>query len=347
MQSKTKIFYTGVDIDTLELLIADDEFEIVGVSNIENFFKLSWNFFNYLFIGIYYLQSKNVPFFFQKFFLKIWLVTSKISSPTYRRYTPYLKALILNKIKVYDIDTDEGLKKVAEKKYDVLVVNAWGMLPMFFIESFKKAAINIHPSKLPQYRGALPTLWTLKNNDLESAVTYMLLNNNADCGSIINQHMFSVENTDDWYSIEKKVNSIIKATFIVDIKKYLNGDIKPQSQNEALATNTEKYENYREINPQLETAKDIFNKIGLYPWLDPGTYAYILFQEKKIYIRSSKISQNYIKNFTVFSFKISDNQFISFKLFKDTSIFDSLFLIKKRKLIKSTLEKKNNDTIII
>lgn len=47
--------------------------------------------------------------------------------------------------------------------------------------------INIHPSSLPKYRGPVPTLWALLNNEKKAGVTLHYIDSGVDTGDIIAQ----------------------------------------------------------------------------------------------------------------------------------------------------------------
>ena len=50
---------------------------------------------------------------------------------------------------------------------------------------FKKKLFNIHPGKLPQYRGASPVFWQLKNGEGTLGISIHLLNESYDAGEIV------------------------------------------------------------------------------------------------------------------------------------------------------------------
>ena len=119
-------------------------------------------------------------------------------------------------------------------------------LEIIFAPKFK--SVNIHPSKLPQYRGALPTLWALRNRDRESAVTYIVLDGRVDSGYIIGQYFFEISSSDDWLTFEVKIDKIIRMTLLHDLKGYLSGTIIPVEQDGDSLSVTGRYYDYMAIN---------------------------------------------------------------------------------------------------
>jgi methionyl-tRNA formyltransferase len=50
---------------------------------------------------------------------------------------------------------------------------------------FKKTIFNIHPGKLPEYRGASPVFWQLKNGEETLGLTIHFMNGSYDAGEIV------------------------------------------------------------------------------------------------------------------------------------------------------------------
>lgn len=80
---------------------------------------------------------------------------------------------------------------------DVLLVVDFGyLIPQWLLELPKLATINIHPSKLPEWRGSSPGQCVLLSGSRSSAVTIMQLDNQLDHGPILDQIEFPVD--DNW-----------------------------------------------------------------------------------------------------------------------------------------------------
>jgi len=286
------VLYAGLDLKTFFLLNQEKDFNLSAVAYIDKFNFFSINPVNYLFKLIYFLRLKN-RFYFLEFILnKVWLISAPFSSGVFYKYRRYLYTISICRISVVDIlDVESSVFYIKKEKIDVLIVSVWPLLSEKIISAPKYISINIHPSILPKYRGALPTLWSLKNYDKESAVTYMIINSSMDTGNIIAQHFFAITDDDNWISLENKIAIIIKDTLVLDIKSYLLGKIKPIAQNsDILFSKTETYEKYRKVNPGSEFVKDIYNKVNLYPLLDPGVYCYGLITTNKIWLKRASFS---------------------------------------------------------
>lgn len=290
--SQIKIFYAGLDVMTLNLLLSEASFSIVGVGCIDNFNVRSLNPVNSLFKYIYFLRRTKSKRLLEVILRSAWRVMSVFSTSVFRKYAHYLEIISRHKIEVIDLDGLEAPEQLKMKKVDVMVVNVWGIIGEDVLSAPHLGAFNVHPSRLPQYRGALPTLWSLKNNDRQSAVSYITLTKKADAGNIISQYIFDIEEDDNWLSLERKVAEIARKTLVVDLKKFVNGELSARFQDEMLASTTGRYDAYRKIDLMKEKSSDICNKICLYPWVDPGTYCYFYFSGMKIELKHATLAGN-------------------------------------------------------
>lgn len=111
-----------------------------------------------------------------------------------------------------------------------LILDFNQIIPPKIINLFKKGIVNIHFSKLPQYRGPAPVQATILNGDKEAWITYYLITQKLDEGPILKQTSLILdlaETTDSLYEklIEKTAQEV--GDVITD---YLNGKINPRSQ---------------------------------------------------------------------------------------------------------------------
>lgn len=71
---------------------------------------------------------------------------------------------------------------------DIFVVVAFGhLLTQEILDIPKIFCINVHPSLLPQYRGAAPINWAILNNDKQTGLTIQKMALELDAGDIIAQ----------------------------------------------------------------------------------------------------------------------------------------------------------------
>lgn len=118
----------------------------------------------------------------------------------------------------------------------------------------------------------------------ESAVSYFILNEHWDEGKLLTQIPFSIHQDDDWRSVENIIQDVVKQTLPDTIEMYLGGKLEPKEQ-KGVASPTAAYESYRQIRWRDETVREIVNKVGLYPWIDPFTYCWFPYKNRQRILR--------------------------------------------------------------
>lgn len=86
------------------------------------------------------------------------------------------------------------LDKVKELNVDLGVVASYNKkLPKDLLRLALDGFINLHPSKLPDYRGANPYSHIIINGEEESAITLHFMDEEFDTGDIISQYRFGID----------------------------------------------------------------------------------------------------------------------------------------------------------
>jgi len=113
------------------------------------------------------------------------------------------------------------------------------IIPLETINLFPKGIINIHFSKLPQYRGASPVQYTILNGDKEAWISYYLIDEKLDTGKVLTQTSLALtllENTEILYQkLIQKASGEISGV----LENYLSNKIAPKKQ-EGISTLTKK-----------------------------------------------------------------------------------------------------------
>ena len=153
---------------------------------------------------------------------------------------------------------------------DVLLVGTWKeKLKKDIIDTPVIASVNVHPSFLPKYRGPNPYLQTILHMEKKSGVTFHLISEDFDKGSILAQKEIAIMPDDT--SKELKEKTVYQARLLCSevLEKLGDGLIIPVPQNEKEATY------FPNINPkdmmldfEKETAEQIQARIkAFHPWL--------------------------------------------------------------------------------
>lgn len=158
---------------------------------------------------------------------------------------------------------------------DIIVVAAYGkILPQEVLDIPPCGIVNIHASLLPKYRGASPIAAAILNNDPTTGVTLMKLELKMDTGPIIAQsEPIPIEEIDTTESLSQKL-ARAGANLLVDaLLRYLDGEIKPQPQDDAQATYVKLI---KKEDGQINWNEDeafIARKVrAYYPW--PSSYTH-------------------------------------------------------------------------
>lgn len=118
--------------------------------------------------------------------------------------------------------------------------------------------INIHPSRLPQYRGPSPIRTAIYNGDKTSAVCLMQVTAELDAGDVYMRQAFEIGDNDTNSDIESRVSEIGAKMLI----EYLDNPSKyapvPQT---GTPTFTRKFTGDDEIIDWTKPAQDIHNQI--------------------------------------------------------------------------------------
>ena len=82
------------------------------------------------------------------------------------------------------------------------------LLPSQVLECASIGAFNMHPSKLPAYRGRAPVNWVLVNGERETGVTLHYMVARADAGDIVAQETVAIEDHDTALTLSRKLTPL-------------------------------------------------------------------------------------------------------------------------------------------
>ena len=121
---------------------------------------------------------------------------------------------------------------------DIYIVAAYGkIIPVDIINSPKFGSLNIHPSLLPRWRGPSPIQYTILNGDEETGVTIIKMDEKMDHGPIVIKSKVKTQSSKLYYKeLHDELAKLGAELLIETLPKWLAGEIKPISQNEAEAT---------------------------------------------------------------------------------------------------------------
>ena len=199
---------------------------------------------------------------------------------------PPVKTVALkNSIDVYQPQRLRDEAVVAELlkiECDYIVVAAYGqILPLAILNH--APCINLHASILPQYRGASPIQQTLLNNDAQTGVTAMLMEEGLDTGDILKIEKIDVDSDMMVEALFERLTEVA-TDLTLDVLKNFES-YSAVKQNDAEATHCKKITK-KDGEVFFDDAQSLYNKYRAFtPW--PGIYLESGLKLKKIALENT------------------------------------------------------------
>jgi methionyl-tRNA formyltransferase len=155
---------------------------------------------------------------------------------------------------------------------DVIVVAAFGqILPRSVLEIPAYRCLNIHPSLLPEFRGASPVATAILAGGEFTGVSIMLMGRGMDTGPVLARAQIPIAAQDTTGSLTAKLSLIAAQLLLEILPSWLRGEFTPRPQDEAKATYSSLLSKQGgEIDWNL-SAVDIWRQVrAFHPW--PGCY---------------------------------------------------------------------------
>ena len=123
------------------------------------------------------------------------------------------------------------MEKIISLQPDLMITAAYGQfLPTKLLAAAKIAAIKVHGTLLPKYRGGAPIQYSIINGDKETGVSIMYMVKKMDAGDIISQRSIPIEDTDDSGTMFKKLSLLGRDLLLETLPKLISGDVNPVAQ---------------------------------------------------------------------------------------------------------------------
>jgi methionyl-tRNA formyltransferase len=155
---------------------------------------------------------------------------------------------------------------------DLIAVAAYGqILPKRLLDLPRFGCLNVHTSLLPRYRGAAPIQWAILNDDPETGVTIMKMDEGLDTGDILAQERTRISAEDTSQSLHDRLAQIGARLLVRTIPDHVAGTIQPHPQPAEGATYARKITKEDGHINWNRPARTIWNQVrGLLPW--PGAF---------------------------------------------------------------------------
>ncbi|GGI63767.1 methionyl-tRNA formyltransferase [Limosilactobacillus caviae] len=123
------------------------------------------------------------------------------------------------------------MEKIIAMKPDLMITAAYGQfLPTKLLAAAQIAAINVHGSLLPKYRGGAPIQYSIINGDKETGVSIMYMVKKMDAGDVLAQKAIPIEDNDDSGTMFKKLSLLGRDLLLETLPKLISGDVHPVAQ---------------------------------------------------------------------------------------------------------------------
>lgn len=246
--SKVRVCFLGTPefaVVSLERLLADDHYEIVGV-----------------------VTQPDRPSG-----RKLQLTPSPVKVLAEKHGLPVLTPESLRK------DT-AAVETILGWKAEVAVVVAFGqILTQSFLDSFRYGCVNVHGSILPRWRGAAPIQRAIEAGDGETGVTLQKMVKQLDAGDIIGIRRVPLSDTITALELHDQLAELGADLLHVELMDYVRGNLAPVPQDESLVTMAPKIDKSESLIDWSNSASLISGKARGFLY-GPGTFT--LYKGKKL-----------------------------------------------------------------
>ncbi|MCK5305580.1 MAG: methionyl-tRNA formyltransferase [Candidatus Omnitrophica bacterium] len=187
--------------------------------------------------------------------------------------SPIKEWALENKVVLHQFeDLNEAGPLLRSLVADVFVVAAYGtFLPVSIINIPSLLSINVHPSLLPEYRGAAPVNRAIIDGRTETGVTIFKISEQMDAGDIICRQKVKIDEGETSLMLDKRLSDIGGRMVIEALDMIRDNRLKLISQDNSLATFAPKLKKEDGRIDWMRDAGDIYNHIrGVSGW--PGAF---------------------------------------------------------------------------
>lgn len=178
-------------------------------------------------------------------------------------------------------------QEIVDVKADVMITAAYGqIIPKVVLDSASIAAINVHASLLPKYRGGAPVHQVIIDGQDKTGVTIMYMVKAMDAGNIIAQRSIPILDTDTTGMLYDKLATLGAELLMDTLPSIIEGTNASIVQDESQITYSPIITREKEKIDFNKPVRDIYNQVrGLNPW--PG--GYVFYQGKSVKIWAGQI----------------------------------------------------------
>ena len=152
---------------------------------------------------------------------------NKINSSAVKKYALANNIYILQP---KNLKVDSFVNKIKDLAPDYQVVVAFRMLPECVWSLSRLGTINLHASLLPNYRGAAPINWVIKNNEKFTGLTTFLIDDKIDTGAFLLQTKIAINPKETAGGLHDRLAQLGGPLIQKTLSDFNQGKIFPQPQ---------------------------------------------------------------------------------------------------------------------
>ena len=201
-----------------------------------------------------------------------------------------LKVPLIQKEKASDA---EAVLEISALNPDLFIVVGFGeILKPNLLAVPKIAAINIHTSLLPKYRGAAPIQRAIMAGEEVMGITVIKMNPVMDAGEMIGRASATIPASWDFPDVERKLIELVKEEIIHVVERFKEGRVEAEAQNNEGVTLAPKILPEDSIIDWSRPAKEIVNQIrALTPKPAAASQIEIGSESKRVKIYKASLSE--------------------------------------------------------
>jgi methionyl-tRNA formyltransferase len=172
---------------------------------------------------------------------------------------------------------EDFLKELRSLNADLFVVVAFRMLPEIVWNMPPRGTVNLHGSRLPQYRGAAPIQWAVMNGEKTTGCSVFQLTHEIDTGDVLNMNEIRIGENETAGELYERMMHAGAALLVETLSQIEQGQVNPKKQLECATEAIKSAPKLEKENGRInveQTPHEVHNHVrGVTPF--PGAFTTI------------------------------------------------------------------------
>lgn len=195
-----------------------------------------------------------------------------------------------------NLKAEEFVKKYIDLEIDCAIVVAFRMLPKVIWGAARLGTFNLHASLLPNYRGAAPIQWALRNQETETGLSTFLIDEHIDTGAILRQTKCTITPKDNAAALHDRLMELGPKLIAETLEGLAESKITPLIQDTSIPLKEAPKLTKENMRIDLNLSPSGFCAMvrSLDPY--PGAYALLKDGDKEISIKIYEVQESSKQN---------------------------------------------------